>query len=52
MLHHMRLKDTVLLPSWQSANYDQLTNDLARDGKHPGPEHHRNWASHIIDYIK
>jgi hypothetical protein len=52
MLHHMSLKDSVLLPRWQSANYDQLTNDLARDGKHPGPEHHRDWASHIIDYIK
>jgi hypothetical protein len=60
MLQHMGLEDSKLLPRWhskllprwQSANYDQLTNDLARDGKHPGPEHHRDWASHIIDYIK
>lgn len=41
----------VLLPDWRSESKEQQMNDLARDGKHPGPEHHLMFANKIINLL-
>lgn len=50
-LQNMNLEG-ILLPDWRSESGEQAEKDLARDRKHPGPEHHIMFAEKIYEYIK
>jgi len=44
--------ESIVLPLWASPSFEFLKFDLARDLKHPGPQHHILFVDKIIDYIK
>ncbi|NDB84479.1 MAG: hypothetical protein EB127_17515 [Alphaproteobacteria bacterium] len=53
-LNQMDFKHIILMPVWHS-KADHVMTDKARDGKHPGPQHHRFFADLITcdtDYAK
>lgn len=42
----------IVVDQWRSLSKEQEENDLARDKKHPGPEHHQMFAETLLRYIK
>lgn len=49
LLENMNFTYLTLLPEWTSKQ--DCINDKARDNRHPGPKHHRNFSEIIIPYI-
>lgn len=52
ILTQLKFKNCTVLPAWRSTSQEQANTDLARDRKHPGPIHHKQWVDLIKDYIK
>ena len=52
VLKTLKFNNSVVLPRWESKSGEQAATDLARDRKHPGPIHHKQWVDLIKDYIK
>jgi len=43
---------SIILPQWISPSKEFVESDLARDRKHPGPEHHKLFVDRIFNSIK
>jgi hypothetical protein len=52
LLKNLKLKNSTILPLWSSTSKEQAESDLARDKKHPGPIHHKQWADMVGKFIK
>lgn len=52
VIKNLNLKNSIVLPRWESKSGEQAATDLARDRKHPGPIHHKQWVDLIKDFIK
>jgi hypothetical protein len=51
LLKMLNLK-SIILPQWISTSLEFAKSDLARDNKHPGPEHHKLFVDRIFNSIK
>jgi hypothetical protein len=51
LLKQLDLK-SVILPQWISTSKEFAESDLARDRKHPGPEHHKLFVDRIFNSTK
>lgn len=49
LLLNMKLSTAKLMPCWQTPN--ELKKDLARDGRHPGIEHHKLHAINFMPFV-
>jgi hypothetical protein len=52
LLESLKLKNSIILPLWASESKEQAESDLARDKKHPGPIHHKQWVDAAKEFIK
>ena len=52
LLNKLTLKNSIVLPLWSSESKEQADSDLARDKKHPGPIHHKQWVNSVREFIK
>jgi len=52
LFNNLKLKNSIVLPLWSSESKEQAESDLARDKKHPGPIHHKQWADIVMEFIK
>jgi hypothetical protein len=52
LLNQLKFKNSTILPLWSSKSKEQADSDLARDKKHPGPIHHKQWADVVVEFIK
>jgi len=52
LLKQLNLKNSTVVPLWSSQSKEQADSDLARDKKHPGPIHHKQWADAVMEFIK
>ena len=52
LLNKLTLKNSIVLPLWSSESKEQADSDLARDRKHPGPIHHKQWVNSVREFIK
>jgi hypothetical protein len=50
ILEKMRFSNIQLMPQWSSA--PELVKDRARDGRHPGLEHHKVHALKFLPFVK
>jgi len=52
ILKNLKFNNNIVLPRWESKSGEQAATDLARDKKHPGPVHHKQWVDIIKDFVK
>lgn len=52
LLKSLKLKNSIILPLWASESKEQAESDLARDKKHPGPIHHKQWVNAAKEFFK